>query len=140
MSASLTFTIFKPRAVEKNYLGLMIDMIYRNGFKIKAMKMIHMKREKAEVFYKEHKDQPFFSDLINYMTSSPVVVAVLEKENAVNDFRQLIGTTDPLTANYGTIRKMFAQSKSANAIHGSDSDASAEREINLFFQADEIMG
>jgi nucleoside-diphosphate kinase len=139
MSANLTFTIFKPRAVEKKNLGLMIDMIYRNGFTFKAIKMIQLDREKAGTFYQEHKNQPFFDDLINYMTSAPVVVAVLEKENAVNDFRQLIGTTDPATANFGTIRRMFALSKSANAIHGSDSDASAQREINLFFKPDEIV-
>ncbi|MBN2806363.1 MAG: nucleoside-diphosphate kinase [Prolixibacteraceae bacterium] len=139
MSANLTFTIFKPRAVEKKNLGLMIDMIYRNGFTFKAMKMIQLDPEKAETFYREHKNQPFFNDLINYMTSAPVVVAVLEKENAVNDFRQLIGSTDPATANFGTIRRMFAQSKSANAIHGSDSDASAHREINLFFSPDEMV-
>lgn len=138
MSANLTFTIFKPRAVENKNLGLMIDIIYRNGFKIKALKMIRMEREKAEIFYQEHKNQPFFNDLIAYMTSAPVVVAVLEKEHAVNDFRQLIGTTDPATANFGTIRKMFAQSKSANAIHGSDSDASAQREIALFFAPNEL--
>jgi len=139
MKTELTFTIVKPKAVENNNLGLILDLINRNGFQFRAMKMIRMEREKAEKFYEEHKNQPFFKALINYMTSGPVVVAVVEKENAVSDFRQLIGSTDPANANFGTIRRMFAESKESNAVHGSDSVASAMREINLFLNPDEII-
>lgn len=138
MKSNLTFTIIKPHAVEFNNLGPILELINRNGYKFRAMKMIKMNREVAEEFYDVHKNQPFFEELIDYMTSGPVVVAVIEKENAVKDFRQLIGSTDPTKAKLGTIRRMFAESKEQNAIHGSDSIENAKREIGLFFKPEEI--
>ncbi len=138
MRNDLTFTIIKPTAFEKNFTGAILETITRNGFTIAAMKMVRMTPEKAGLFYEVHKERPFFNDLVKYMTSGPVIVAALQKENAVNDFRELIGSTDPADAAYGTIRKMFAESKSANAVHGSDSDENAEREIGLFFSNEEI--
>ena len=115
-----------------------MELINRNGYKFRAIKMIKLSREKAEIFYDVHKDKPFFDELIDYMTSGPIVVAVIEKKNAVKDFRILIGSTDPTKAKLGTIRRMFAESKEANAIHGSDSDESAKREIEMFFKPEEI--
>jgi len=138
MRTDLTFTIVKPTAFEKNYLGPIIEMITRNGFKVCAMKLTHINSEKAELFYSEHAERPFFQSLVKYMTSGPVVVAVIQKENAVADFRELIGSTDPANAKYGSIRKMFADSKEANAVHGSDSDISAQREMSIFFSEEEI--
>lgn len=138
MKTDLTFTIVKPHAVENNNLGPILELINRNGYKFKAMKMIKLSRDLAEEFYNVHKDKPFFGELIDYMTSGPVVVAVVEKSNAVKDFRQLIGATDPTRAKLGTIRRMFAESKEQNAIHGSDSEENAKREIGLFFKPEEI--
>jgi nucleoside-diphosphate kinase len=138
MRTDLTFTIVKPKAFRKNLAGPIIETITRNGFTICAMKIIRMSRELAEEFYTEHKEKSFFNSLIDSMTLGPVIVAVLQKENAIADFRELIGNTDPLAANYGTIRKMFAESKEANAIHGSDSPVSAAREILLFFNENEL--
>lgn len=138
MRTDLTFTIVKPTAIKNNYLGPIIDIITRNGFKICGMKMIQISRGKAEHFYDVHASRPFFDSLVQYITSGPVAVAILQKENAVADFRELIGNTDPANANFGSIRKMFAESKQANAVHGSDSDENAQREISLFFTDDEI--
>jgi nucleoside-diphosphate kinase len=138
MRTDLTFTIVKPTAFEKNYLGPIIEMINRNGFKVCAMKLTHISREKAEQFYDVHADKPFFGELVDYMTSGLVVVAVLQKENAIADFRELIGSTDPANAKYGTIRKMFADSKQENAVHGSDSDENALKEMSIFFTDEEI--
>jgi nucleoside-diphosphate kinase len=138
MRTDLTFTIIKPTAFEKNYLGPIIEMINRNGFKVCGMKITLFSREKAELFYCEHAERPFFESLVTYMTSGVVAVAVLQKENAVSDFRELIGSTDPSSAKYGSIRRMFADSKESNAVHGSDSDASAQREISIFFSSDEV--
>jgi len=138
MRTDITFTIVKPTAFENNQLGPIIEIINRNGFKICGLKMVQITREKAELFYEIHANRPFFESLVQYMTSGPVVVAVLQKENAVADFRELIGNTDPSVANYGSIRKMFAESKQANAVHGSDSDENAEREMYLFFAKEEI--
>lgn len=138
MRTDLTFTIVKPTAFEKNFLGPIIEIINRNGFKLCAIKLTQISREKAELFYDVHIGKPFFESLVNYMTSGPVVVAVLQKENAVNDFRELIGSTDPVNAKYGSIRKMFADSKEANAVHGSDSDENAQREMSIFFTPEEI--
>jgi nucleoside-diphosphate kinase len=138
MRTDLTFTIVKPTAIEKNYLGPIIEMINLNGFKVCAMKLTQISREKAELFYDVHAGKPFFDSLVKYMTSGPVVVAVLQKENAIADFRELIGNTDPANAKYGSIRKMFADSKEANAVHGSDSDENAQREISIFFTQEEI--
>jgi nucleoside-diphosphate kinase len=138
MKTDLTFMIVKPHAVAYNNLGPILEMINRNGYKFVAMKMIRMDKTLAGTFYDVHKDKSFFEELINYMTSGPVVVAVIQKENAVADFRQLIGDTDPRMAKLGTIRRMFAESKEHNAIHGSDSEENAEREMNLFFNKHEI--
>lgn len=138
MRTDLTFTIVKPTAFKNNYLGPIVETITRNGFKICALKLVLISREKAELFYDVHAGKPFFESLVQYMTSGPVVVAVLQKENAIADFRELIGNTDPANANYGTIRKMFAESKEANAVHGSDSDENAQREMSIFFSSDEI--
>jgi nucleoside-diphosphate kinase len=138
MRTDLTFTIVKPTAFEKNYLGPIVEMITRNGFKVCAMKLTQISREKAELFYCEHAERPFFESLVDYMTSGPVVVAVLQKVNAIADFRELIGSTDPANARCGTIRKMFADSKEANAVHGSDSDVSAQREMAIFFTEEEL--
>ncbi|HKM94636.1 MAG TPA: nucleoside-diphosphate kinase [Prolixibacteraceae bacterium] len=138
MKNNLTFTIIKPEAFANNNVGPILEMINLNGFRFVAMKMVKMNRQKAEVFYDIHQEKPFFNELIDYMTSGPVVVAVVEKSNAVEHFRELIGSTDPSKAQLGTIRRMFAKSKANNAIHGSDSDENAKREIELFFSPDEI--
>ncbi len=139
MRTDVTFTIIKPIALKYHNMGPIFEIINRNGYMIVALKMIKMTKELASEFYKEHKERPFFQELIDYMTSGPVVVAVIQKENAVADFRELIGNTDPALAKLGTIRRMFAESKAHNAIHGSDSNENAEREINLFFKPEEIV-
>ncbi len=139
MRTDLTFTIVKPTAFKKNYLGSILELINKNGFKIVAMKLTRMDRAKAETFYGIHRERPFFESLIKFMTSGPIVVAALQKENAVNDFRELIGNTDPSQAKYGTIRKMYAKSKEENAVHGSDSDENAMIEMKQFFSIDELL-
>ena len=133
-----TFTMLKPDSVKNGNIGAIIDKIINAGFDIKAMKLTKMSPKKAGEFYAIHKDRPFFNDLIKYMTSGPIVAAILEKENAVNDFRNLIGSTNPEEAKVGTIRKMFAKSISENAIHGSDSDENAKIECEFHFSMDEI--
>lgn len=138
MNSNLTFTLFRPHVIEFNNLGPIIELINRNGYKFRALKMVKMSREKAGTFYEIHKEKSFFKDLINYMTSGPIVVAVIEKTNAVKDFRTLIGNTDPIKAKPGTIRHMFAETMKDNAIHGSDSDENAKREIDLFFSPEDI--
>lgn len=138
MKNNLTFTMIKPHAVEHNNLGPILELINRNGYKFKAMKMIRLSREHAESFYEVHREKIFFTELIDYITSGPVVVCVIEKKNAIKDFRQLIGATDPTKAKLGTIRRMFAESKEENAIHGSDSIQNAQREIDLFFTQKDI--
>ena len=135
---NLTFTMIKPDAVENGHIGAILNKINSSGFKFKAMKLTKLSREHAEKFYEIHSERPFFNDLVQYMSSGPIVAAILEKENAVNDFRKLIGSTNPAEAEEGTIRKMFATSISANAIHGSDSDANAKIEGDFFFQNHEI--
>ena len=135
MSGTITFTMIKPDAVANKHTGKIIDDILQAGFNIKAMKFIHLSKEKAESFYAIHKERPFFGDLVSFMTSGPIVAAVLEKPNAVEDFRTLIGATNPQDAAEGTIRKKYAKSIDANAIHGSDSDENAEREASFFFSA-----
>ena len=139
MRTDLTFTMVKPTAFKNNNLGLILDLISKNGFKLVAMKLTKMSEEKAGEFYGALKDKPFFGSLIEYMTSGPIVVAVLQKENAIADYRELIGATDPANAKYGTLRKMFATSKEANAVHGSDSDENAQIEMKLFFNDDELI-
>ncbi len=135
---NLTFTMIKPDAVENGHIGAILNKINSSGFEFKAMKLTKLSREQAEKFYEIHSERPFFNDLVQYMSSGPIVAAILEKEDAVNDFRKLIGSTNPAEAEEGTIRKMFATSISANAIHGSDSDANAKIEGDFFFQNHEI--
>ncbi len=131
--------MIKPDAVEKGYIGGILNKINEAGFKIIAMKLTRLNNKKASEFYKIHEDKPFFNDLISYMTSGPIVSAVLQKENAVNDFRKLIGSTNPEEAEEGTIRKLYAESISANAIHGSDSDENAQIESKFHFNENEIL-
>jgi len=140
MATNRTFTMIKPDAVEANNSGKIIDMIIEAGFTIKAMKLTHLNQNEAETFYAVHKERPFFGELVEYMTSGPIVAAILEKENAVADFRALIGATDPAEAEEGTIRKKYAESKAKNAVHGSDSDENAEIESNFHFSGREIVG
>ncbi len=133
LSAFSTFGMIKPDAIKAMHSGPIIQLTEQNGFTITKMQKRKLTQKEAETFYAEHKAKPFFKDLVTYITSGPVIGMQLEKKNAVADWRTLIGSTDPAQANVGTIRKMFADSKSANAVHGSDSDKSAERELRLFF-------
>jgi nucleoside-diphosphate kinase len=128
-----TFTMVKPDAMKKNVQGEIIDRIIKAGFRIVALKMTRLSREKAGEFYEIHKNRPFYEELVAFMSSGPVVAAILEKENAVVNFRQFIGATDPAKAEAGTIRKLYASSVGENAIHGSDSDENAQIESNFFF-------
>ena len=138
MNNNRTFTMIKPDAIQNNYSGLILAEIEKAGFKIIAMKMTKLSKEAAQEFYKIHDGKPFFNDLINYMTSGSIIAAVLEKDNAVIDFRKLIGNTNPAEAEAGTIRKMYAKSIDANAIHGSDSDENAAIEAKFHFSHNEI--
>jgi nucleoside-diphosphate kinase len=131
--SNVTFTMIKPDAVEKNYIGGILKMINDAGFVIKAMKYTKLSAETAGKFYEVHKARPFYGELVEYMSSGPIVAAVLEKSNAVADFRTLIGATNPADAAEGTIRKIYAESIAANAVHGSDSDENAMIEGNFFF-------
>ena len=133
-----TLSIIKPDAVSKNVLGKILDRFESAGLKIIAIKMLHLDKDMAEGFYAEHKGKPFFDKLINFMTSGPVVVQVLSGENAIKANRELMGSTNPEEAAQGTIRSDFAESIDANAVHGSDSSESAEREISYFFNESEI--
>jgi len=133
MAGKITFTMIKPSAVKSNYAGPILKMINENGFRIKAMKMTELSRERAEAFYAIHAERPFFTTLVEYMTSGPIIAAILEKENAVTDYRELIGNTNPEKADEGTIRKLYAESLTANAVHGADSDENALREGSFFF-------
>jgi nucleoside-diphosphate kinase len=128
-----TFTMIKPDATEKGYTGAILEKINAAGFRIVAMKMLHISKEKAGEFYAVHKERPFYGELVEFMSRGPITAAVLEKENAVEDFRKLIGATNPANAEAGTIRKNFAESIDKNAIHGSDSDENAIIESNFFF-------
>ena len=138
MSGNLTFTIIKPDAVRNGHTGKIIDQIIEAGFTVKAMKMVHLSDTTAGAFYDIHRERPFFKDLVAFMTSGPCIPAILEKDNAVEDFRTLIGATDPTQAAEGTVRNRFAKSIDANAIHGSDSDENALREGRFFFSELEI--
>jgi nucleoside-diphosphate kinase len=133
MAGNRTFTMIKPDAVGANNTGAIIKMIEEAGFKILAMKKTRLSKERAGQFYAIHKERPFYNDLCEYMSSGEIVPMILEKSNAVEDFRKLIGATDPKKAEAGTIRNLFAKSIEANAIHGSDSDANAVIEGNFFF-------
>ncbi|MBB5212135.1 nucleoside-diphosphate kinase [Microbulbifer hydrolyticus] len=138
MAQERTLSIIKPDAVAKNVIGEIESRFEKAGLRIVAMKMVQLSQEKAEGFYAEHKERPFFKDLVEFMTSGPVVVQVLEGENAILANRDLMGATNPKEADAGTIRADFADSIDANAVHGSDSAASAEREVSYFFSAEEI--
>lgn len=133
MATNRTFTMIKPDAVANGHIGAILNDIIAGGFKIIAMKYIHLSKETAGAFYAVHKERPFYGELVDFMTSGPIVAAILEKDNAVEDFRTLIGATNPADAAEGTIRNKYAKSIDANAIHGSDSDENAAIEGNFFF-------
>jgi len=135
MNGNFTFSIIKPNAVRTGKTGPILAMINEAGFEIAALKMVRMTTEQAQSFYAVHRERPFFDGLVEFMTSGPVFVMVLRHENAVEEFRKLIGATDPAKAEPGTIRKLFAVSVQMNAVHGSDSDENAEREAGFFFSA-----
>lgn len=138
MAIEQTFSIVKPDAVGKNVIGEIYSRFEKAGLKVVAAKMVHLSADKAGEFYAEHRERPFFNDLVGFMTSGPIMVQVLEGENAVALNRDLMGATNPKEAAAGTIRADFAEEVSANAVHGSDSPESARREIGIFFSADEI--
>ena len=139
MSGKRTFTMIKPDAVESGNIGNILQMISNAGFSIKAMKFTQLSEERAKEFYAVHAERPFYGELVNYMSSGPIVAAILEKNNAVEDFRTLIGSTDPAEAAEGTIRKKYAESKGRNAVHGSDSDENAQIESEFHFDANEVI-
>lgn len=130
-----TLTMIKPDAMVKGHAGAILDKIIKSGFRVVALKQVKLSREKAGEFYLVHKERPFYKELVEFMSSGPVVAAILEKENAVAEFRKLIGATDPAKADAGTIRKLFASSVGENAVHGSDSDENARIEGDFFFSA-----
>lgn len=138
MATNRTFTMIKPDAVESGYIGGILEMINAAGFKIVAMKYTKLSLETAGKFYEVHKERPFYKELCSFMTSGPVVTIALEKENAVADYRTLIGATDPAEAAEGTIRKLYADSKSENAVHGSDSEENGRNEVAFFFAESEL--
>lgn len=138
MSGNRTYTMIKPDAVANKHIGGILDIIIQNGFTIKAMKYTRMSEDLAKEFYAIHKERPFYMELVEFMTSGPIVAVILEKENAVESFRNLIGATNPANAAEGTIRKKFAESIERNAVHGSDSDENAAIESNLLFTDKEI--
>jgi nucleoside-diphosphate kinase len=135
MSGIHTFTMIKPSALASGYAGNILSVIERAGFKIIAMKLVHLSKHQAGLFYAEHKEKGFFEDLITFMSSGPIITAILEKDNAVADFRKLIGATDPSRSEAGTVRNLYGRSVTENAVHGSDADATAEREGSFFFSA-----
>ena len=134
----ITFTMLKPDSVRNGNIGAILDKITKSGFKIKAMKFTQMSKEKAGEFYAIHKERPFFKDLVSFMVSGPVIVQVLQGENAVALYRKVMGATNPQEAEVGTIRKEFALSIEANSVHGSDSIENAKKEISFFFSETEI--
>ena len=134
-----TLAIIKPDAVDNGYTGKIIDRIISAGFKIRAVRLMHLSREQAESFYAVHRGRPFYNDLVDFMTSGPCMPMVLEHEDAVNAFRELIGATNPAEATDGTIRKDFAENVQNNAVHGSDSDKTAQKEIAFFYSTDQIL-
>ena len=134
-----TLAIIKPDVVNDNYIGEIISLICKAGFKVKALKMVKLSEDAAKAFYEIHKEKPFYNDLVKYMTSGPCVPIALEKENAVEDYRKLIGATDPAQAEEDTVRKLYARSKQLNAVHGSDSDENAAKEIAFFFGSKELI-
>ena len=139
MALEKTFSIIKPNAVKDNNIGNIIARFESEGLRIAAARFLTLSKEKAEGFYIEHKERPFFGELVSFMTSAPVMLLVLEGENAVDKNREIMGATNPADAAENTLRKLYAKSVGENAVHGSDSQASAEREINYFFDASEVM-
>lgn len=133
MAGKITFTMIKPESVKNLHSGKILDMIINGGFSIKALKMVNLSREKASRFYEVHKERPFYKDLVEFMSSGPVIAAILEKDNAVEAYRNFIGSTNPESAAEGTIRKLFGTSIQSNAVHGSDSDDNAKIESSFFF-------
>ncbi|MDO7877014.1 nucleoside-diphosphate kinase [Hymenobacter sp. ASUV-10] len=133
MATNRTFTMIKPDATKDNHIGGILGMIEQGGFRIVELQKVELTPERAGEFYAVHKERPFYGDLVKYMSSGPIVAAILEKDNAVADFRTLIGATNPANAEDGTIRKKYAKSIEANAVHGSDSDENAEIEGKFFF-------
>ena len=133
MAGNLTFTILKPDAVAAGHTGKIIDHIIQAGFEIRAMKLMRQTAANAGAFYEIHRERPFYDDLVAYMSSGPCIPMILEKSNAVEDYRKLIGATDPAKADKGTIRNLYAKSIEANAVHGSDSDENARREAAFYF-------
>ena len=133
MATNRTFTMIKPDAVQENHVGGILHMMEEGGFRVVELQKINLTAERAGQFYAVHAERPFYNDLVKYMSSGPIVAAVLEKDNAVADFRTLIGATNPAQAAEGTIRKKYAKSIEANAVHGSDSDENAQIEADLFF-------
>ena len=140
MALERTFSIIKPDATKRNLTGKIIDRFESNGLRVVASKRLHMSREQAEGFYAVHKERPFFGELVSFMISGPVVVQVLEGENAIAKNREIMGATNPADADEGTIRKDFAESIEANSVHGSDAPVTAAEEIKFFFSDDEIVG
>ena len=140
MAIERTFSIIKPDATKRNLTGKIIDRFESNGLRIIASKRIHMTREQAGDFYGVHKERPFYNDLVDFMISGPVVVQVLEGENAIVKNREIMGATNPAEADEGTIRKDFAESIDANSVHGSDAPETAAEEIKFFFSDDELVG
>lgn len=138
MAGNLTFTMLKPDAVQSQYIGAILDKIVAAGFKIVAMKLTQLSKDKAGEFYAVHSERPFYGELVDFMSSGPIVAAVLEKDNAVEDFRTLIGATNPANAAEGTIRKMYAKTMGENAVHGSDSDENALIEAAFHFSGVEM--
>ncbi|MDA9818499.1 nucleoside-diphosphate kinase [Flavobacteriaceae bacterium] len=138
MNSNRTFTMLKPDSIEQGNMLPILNMIENAGFKIIALKYKKMSKDEAEKFYSIHSDKPFFNDLVSFMTRGPIIAAALEKENAVEEFRELIGSTDPQEAMDGTLRKKFAKSKGENAVHGSDSDENASIEIDFHFDSNEV--
>lgn len=138
MAGSLTFTMIKPGAVRNGHIGAILNKINEGGFKIIAMKYTKLSSEKAGEFYAVHKERPFYGELVEFMSSGPIIAAVLQKENAVEDFRALIGATNPAEASEGTIRALYATSIGENAVHGSDSDENALIEANFHFASTEM--
>ncbi|MDG1052322.1 MAG: nucleoside-diphosphate kinase [Flavobacteriaceae bacterium] len=139
MMNNITFTMIKPDAVENGHIGAILEKINSAGFKIIAMKYTKLSLEKAQKFYEIHKDRPFFNELVTFMSRGPIVAAILEKDNAVEDFRELIGSTNPADAKKGTIRNLYATSMGENAVHGSDSNENAKIEGTFHFSDSEIL-
>ncbi len=133
MAGKITLTMIKPLAVEKGYIGDILAIIIKNGFRIGAMKYMKLSKDQAKAFYKIHENKPFYSNLVEFMSSGPIVAAILEKENAIDEYRKLIGATNPEKSELNTIRNLYGTSLEKNAVHGSDSDDNAKIESDFFF-------